>query len=84
MQALAATSHHVIFHPQFRVKAPTDFLIKLMYGMTRGVFPLKLLDLINQRYAQNAKINAVNHELGFYPIPTKSFIFRDKYVSILI
>ena len=33
--------------------------------MKRGVFPLTLLDIINQRYVQNAKINAVNHDLGF-------------------
>ena len=39
--------------------------------MTRGVFPLKLLDLISQRYAKNAKIYAINHDLVFYPVNTK-------------
>jgi len=46
--------------------------------MTRGVFPLKLLYLINQRYVQNANIYAVNHDLGFYPVNTKSSMSRDK------
>jgi hypothetical protein len=49
-----------------------------MNYMTRGVLPLKLLDLVNQRYEQNAKIYALNHELGFYPVNTKSSIFRGK------
>ena len=46
--------------------------------MTRGVFPLKLLDVINQRHVQNAKINVVNHDLGIYPVNTKSFMSRGK------
>lgn len=78
MQALAVTSHHIVFYFQFRVKAQTNSLIKLMNYMTRGVLPLKLLDLVNQRYEQNAKIYALNHELGFYPVNTKSSIFRGK------
>ena len=40
--------------------------------MPRGMYPLKLLDLIDQRHVQNAKIYAVSHELGFYPVNTKS------------
>ena len=78
MRAYHGTWHEVIFYPQFRVKAKADFLIKLMYDMTRGVFPLKLLDLINQRYVQDAKIYAANHNLGFYPVNTKSSMSHGK------
>ena len=46
--------------------------------MTSGVVPLKLLDHISQRYVQNAKLYAINHDLGFYPVNTKSSIFRCK------
>lgn len=49
-----------------------------MYDITRGVFPLKWLDLINPKYVQNAKIYAANLELGFHPINTKSSTFRGK------
>ena len=46
--------------------------------MTRNVFPLKLLDLINQRYAQNTNIYEVNHDLGFYLLNTISSTPRGK------
>ena len=72
MHAHDTTWHHVIFYPQIRVKVQIDFLMKLLYDMIRGEFPLKLLDFINQRYVQNAKIYAVNHDLGFYPVKTQS------------
>jgi len=42
------------------------------------VFPLKLLDLINQRYAQNANIYEVNHDLEFYLLNTISSMPRGK------
>jgi len=45
--------------------------------MTRDVFPLTLLDIINQRYVQNAKFE-VNQDLGLYPVDRKSSIFRGK------
>jgi hypothetical protein len=68
----------VILYPQSVINAETDFLVKLMYDMIRGVFPLNLLDLNNQRHVQNAKINVVNHDLGIYPVNTKSFMSRGK------
>jgi hypothetical protein len=43
-----------------------------MYDMTRGVLPLKLLDLINHKYVQNANIYAANRDLGFHPVNTIS------------
>jgi hypothetical protein len=51
-----------------------------MYDMTRGVLPLKLLDLINHRYVQNANIYAANHDLGFQPVNRVSSIFRGKLI----
>jgi len=83
MQAHDASWHHGIFYPQIRVKAQIDFLMKLMYDMIRGVFPLKLLDFINQRHVQNAKIYALIDFLmklmydmirGVFPLKLLDFI----------
>jgi hypothetical protein len=49
-----------------------------MYDMTRGVLPLKLLDLINHSYVQNSNIYAVNQDLGFHPVNIVSSMFRGK------
>jgi len=70
--------YKLLCYLEFGVKAQTFFLTKLMYDMTRDAFPLKLLDLINQRYVQNANIYAVNHDLGFNPVNTKSSMSHGK------